>query len=145
MKQSFHLALPCKNKDETKLFYKNFLGFNIGRQGKNWIDINMCNNQLTFTEVNGYAISTHSYILGMHKLPVFHFGLILDFPTWNYTYQNLYEKGLEVGIEKEFFINNVGEHISFFVKDPNGYNIEFKCFKDEKEIFKSLKKNEVFN
>ncbi|TSE05364.1 VOC family protein [Aquimarina algiphila] len=29
----------------------------------------------------------------------------------------------------------VGEHLSFFVKDPNGYMVEFKSFKDHGEIF----------
>ncbi len=141
MGQSFHLALQCRNKRETKLFYKNILGFNIGREGEKWIDVNMHGNQLTFTEISNFTPLFQLYTLESHDLPVFHFGIILNFRTWNHVYNNLYDKGIEVGVEKEFFVNNVGEHTSFFIKDPNGYNIEFKCFKDENEVFRSLRRS----
>ena len=34
-----------------------------------------------------------------------------------------------------FMKDSVGEHLSFFVKDPNNYMLEFKCFKNDKEVF----------
>lgn len=37
--------------------------------------------------------------------------------------------------EVTFFENKVGEHLSFFVKDPNGYMVEFKSFKNPDEVF----------
>ena len=36
---------------------------------------------------------------------------------------------------KRFLKNKKGEHVSFFVKDPNGYVLEFKSFKNNEETF----------
>jgi extradiol dioxygenase family protein len=36
--------------------------------------------------------------------------------------------------------DSIGEHLSFFIKDPNDYMIEFKCFKVSSETFESQKK-----
>jgi hypothetical protein len=41
----------------------------------------------------------------------------------------------EVTTEVTFLEDKVGEHISFFVTDPNGFIIEFKSFKNDDEIF----------
>ena len=36
-----------------------------------------------------------------------------------------------------FLKDKIGEHHSFFVNDPNGYTVEFKCFTNSNEVFKS--------
>ncbi len=42
---------------------------------------------------------------------------------------------MEVTTEVTFLEDKAGEHISFFVTDPDGYKVEFKSFKNEDEIF----------
>ena len=34
--------------------------------------------------------------------------------------------------------DSTGEHLSFFIKDPNNYMIEFKSFKNSSETFKTV-------
>jgi extradiol dioxygenase family protein len=46
MKAQFHLALTCKNLEQTKLFYKDILGAQIGRTGSNWLDVNLFENYI---------------------------------------------------------------------------------------------------
>lgn len=145
MKQTFHLALHCIDKNTTKQFYKNILGCSIGRQGQNWVDINLYGNQVSFTESYDIILHNHTYKLENHDLPIFHFGVILESTLWSFLYNELYEKGVEVSIEKDFFENKTGAHTSFFVKDPNGYCIEFKCFMNPSEIFRPFKTDEVSN
>jgi len=139
MENRFHLALACKSKVETQKFYNKILGFKIGREGDNWVDVNMNGNQVTFKEDPNFNVKTPTYKLGEHQLPVFHFGVILELSEWSFIYQSLYDRGLELSVEKEFFINQIGEHTSFFVTDPNGYGIEFKYFKNSSDVFKKIK------
>jgi extradiol dioxygenase family protein len=34
-----------------------------------------------------------------------------------------------------FLKDETGEHVSFFIKDPNDYMLEFKSFKNSTDIF----------
>ena len=131
----FHLALPCGDLEKTKDFYTNTLGAKLGRDTDNWVDINLHGNQITFTKAGEFSFDFKNYRLGDQILPSFHFGVIIDVDTWGKLYSRLFSMDLEVTTEVTFFENKVGEHLSFFVKDPNGYMVEFKSFKDHREIF----------
>lgn len=135
MKSQFHLALPCKDIIKTRTFYSEVLGMPIGRQADNWIDVNIHNNQLTFTESGAFDFKYKSYKLDDNILPTFHFGVIVKIETWGVLYKRLLQSNQEVTTEVTFMENKVGEHVSFFITDPNGYMIEFKSFKNKKEVF----------
>jgi len=134
-KYSFHLALPCQDLEKTKDFYVNVLGAGLGRFTDNWIDINLYENQITFTKSGKFNFDFKNYRLGDQILPSFHFGLVVDTYLWGQLYSKLFKMNLEVSTEATFLQNKMGEHLSFFIKDPNGYMIEFKSFKNEQEIF----------
>ena len=133
--QSFHLALPCRNIEETKKFYLNILGAKLGRNSDQWIDIDLYNNQITFTASGKFDFSFNNYRLGKYVLPSFHFGIIMETNTWNKLYRGLNDSKLNIVKEFTVFKDKAGEHRSFFVKDPNGYLVEFKNFKSKDEIF----------
>lgn len=136
MKQyAFHLSLPCVDIEDTKEFYVNILGAGIGRHSDNWIDINLYENQLTFTKVGNFKFDYKNYRFENEILPSFHFGVIVDVDLWGKLYSKLFGMNLEVTAEATFLKNKHGEHLSFFVKDPNGYQIEFKNFKNSDEVF----------
>ncbi|GAA0730258.1 VOC family protein [Aquimarina litoralis] len=134
-KAEFHLALPCEDLEKTKDFYTYKLGAKLGRDTDNWVDINLYGNQITFTKAGTFNFDFKNYRLGDQILPSFHFGVIIDVETWGKLYSRLFSMDLEVTTEVTFFENKVGEHLSFFVKDPNGYMVEFKSFKNSGEIF----------
>ena len=69
-------------------------------------------------------------------LPTFHFGIILNVEEWGRMYSKLNELNLELVTQATFLKNKSGEQLSFFVKDPNGYMLEFKSFKQPQEVFK---------
>jgi hypothetical protein len=135
MKANFHLALPCTNLEETKDFYQNTIQAPIGRQTEKWVDVNLHGNQLTFTVAGDYNFDFKSYRLDEHVLPSFHFGIIVSIDEWGALYSRLLKMDLEVTAQATFMEHKVGEHLSFFIKDPNGYMLEFKSFQKPEEIF----------
>lgn len=135
MKASFHLALPCKDIEKIRDFYVFVLGAKQGRSTDIWLDINLYGNQLTFTQTGNFNFDFKNYRLNGNLLPSFHFGVIIDGDTWGKLYSRLIEKDLEITTEATFLENKTGEHLSFFVKDPNGYSVEFKQFKNADEVF----------
>lgn len=135
MQASFHLALPCFSVTETKKFYVEQLGAELGRNANNWVDINLYGNQITFTKSGRFDFSYQNYSFEGKILPSFHFGIIIDITTWGKVYARVNEQNIEVFDEITFLKGKTGEHISFFVKDPNGFMVEFKSFSQEDEVF----------
>lgn len=135
MKAAFHLALPCDDIRKVEDFYVNKLGATKGRGTDTWVDINLFGNQLTFTSAGSFNFDFKSYRLSGQVLPSFHFGVIVDTETWGKLYTKLFSMDMEVTTEVTFLEDKAGEHISFFVTDPDGYKVEFKSFKNEDEIF----------
>ena len=137
MATKFHLALPCLNINSTRAFYHELLGAQIGRSSVKWIDVSFYNHQVTFTESGPFNFESGSYAFHGQVLPSFHFGVILDNQEWNRVLQLLKSQSIKIVSKVTFLRDKTGEHQSFFVKDPNGYTVEFKCFSNPEEVFKS--------
>ena len=135
MAASFHLSLPCTSIKATKEFYVDSLGASMGRHAQNWVDVNLYNNQITFTKAGKFDFNYPSYTFEGAILPAFHFGVVLDEETWQKVLERLRSKKVELQAESTFLKDKTGEHNSFFVKDPNGYTVEFKCFAKSSAIF----------
>jgi hypothetical protein len=131
------MSLPCLSVKETKNFYINSIGATSGRHTQNWVDINLFGHQLTFIKAEKFNFNSPNYVFEGKILPSFHFGIIIDEKTWNETYAKLIKLDLEIVEKTTFLSNKAGEHSSFFIKDPNDYMLEFKCFKDSNNIFKT--------
>ena len=114
----------------------NSLQADLGRNTNNWVDINLFGNQITFTNSGDFNFEFNNYRLEDNILPSFHFGVIVDIDKFDELYSSLLKKEENESIKNTFMKDKIGEHLSFLVKDPNGYMIEFKCFKNQDEIFK---------
>ena len=136
METSFHMSLPCLSVRDTKSFYVNNIGANMGRHTQNWIDINLFGHQLTFIKAAKFDFNNPNYVFEGKILPAFHFGVIVDSIVWKKIYSNLQDSGLELVTESTFLEGKIGQHKSFFIQDPNGYMLEFKCFKKPTETSK---------
>jgi len=131
------MSLPCLSVKETKSFYINNIGATYGRNTQNWIDINLFGHQITFIKAKKFNFNNPNYIFEGKILPSFHFGVIVDYDAWKKVYAKLQGYELDLVTESTYLKDQLGEHASFFVKDPNGYMIEFKTFKESKDIFKA--------
>ena len=136
METSFHMSLPCLNVEETKDFYINNIGAFLGRTNENWVDINLFGHQLTFIQAEKFNFNSPNYVFEGKILPSFHFGVIIDVDNWGKIYTKLTKQKLEVVTQTTFLKDKTGEHLSFFINDPNDYMLEFKSFKDPKDMFK---------
>lgn len=134
---AFHLALPCYSVTKTRKFYIEILGAELGRHSTQWADINLYGNQITFTKSGEFSFNYKSYKFGDNVLPSFHFGVILNEKKWNEIHQKISEIREKDSEPITFLQSKKGEHTSFFIEDPNGYVVEFKCFKEPKEVFAS--------
>lgn len=136
MSQSvFHVSLPCYSISKTTNFYVDVIGAKQGRYTSQWVDIDLFGNQITFTKAGEFAFMYKSYKFEDSVLPAFHFGVILNRNTWEAIHHRLInEQGLKVKATT-FLAGKHGEHSSFFVEDPNGFMVEFKCFKEGGQVF----------
>lgn len=135
MDNLFHLSLPCINLVETKMFYLDTIGASLGRSSNNWADINLFGHQITFTQAGKFNFNSPNYVFEEKILPSFHYGVLLNVDAWGTMYSKLNGLNLELVTQATFLKNKSGEHLSFFVKDPNGYMLEFKSFKKPKQVF----------
>lgn len=135
MGTSFHMSLPCLSVKATKSFYVDNIGASLGRKTQNWVDIDLFGHQITFIKAEKFNFTSPNYVFEGKILPSFHFGVIIEKHIWNDLYESLKNKNLELVTQATFLENQVGEHTSFFIKDPNDYLLEFKTFKTTTDIF----------
>ena len=132
----FHLAIPVSNINKSKTFYIDLLGCNIGRYSETWIDLDFFGHQLVLHEskvVN--KVITND--VDLRKVPVPHFGVILNWDDWHLLSKNIKSK-IQFIIEPHIrFKNKVGEQATMFFLDPDQNAIEFKAFKDDSQIFEN--------
>ncbi len=132
---AFHLAFPILDLEETRHFYGNILGCEIGRESERWIDFNFFGHQLSghiCTQMP--QISTN--LVDGKNVPVSHFGAVLNWNDWEALSQKLKSHQVEFLIEPYIrFKGEVGEQGTFFILDPSGNGLEFKTFKDMNSIF----------
>lgn len=137
MSTQFHLALPCLDLEETREFYEGILKAGTGRKSTNWLDVNLFGHQITFALSGGFDFQFKNYRFQEYVLPSFHFGVIVSRNIWQDLYTRLSAMDIEITTEATFLENQPGEHLSFFIQDPNGYMVEFKSFREEGDIFKT--------
>ena len=77
----------------------------------------------------------NNYIFEGNILPSFHYGVIIKRQEWQKLFKKLSYTAIEIIDQTCFLKNKKGEHVSFFVKDPNDYVLEFKSFKNNEETF----------
>lgn len=133
----FHLAIPVHNLELAREFYGQVLGFSEGRSSDHWIDYDCYGHQLVvhLDESMVSVDKAHNQVDG-HAVPVPHFGVVLDMPTWHELAERLKEKGIEFAIEPYIrFKGQPGEQATMFFYDPSGNALEFKAFKDLSQLF----------
>ena len=131
----FHLALPVEDIKVAIDFYHHKLGFPLGRQSDNWVDLNLYGHQLVFHR-SAHAPKLHYNEVDSHGVPVPHFGVILEKDVWQNLANRLKSLEVEFIIEPYLrFEGKAGEQGTFFFKDPNGLALEFKTFANLSQLF----------
>ncbi|MDG2342192.1 MAG: VOC family protein [Cytophagales bacterium] len=136
MDKPFHLAFPIKDIEITKSFYSNFLGCEIGREDKKWVDFNFFGHQLSaHVKPDELKLAKKNAVDGK-DVPVRHFGVVLGWDEWHDLSKKLKKLKVKFIIDPYIrFKGEIGEQATMFFLDPSGNALEFKSFKDSSQIF----------
>ncbi len=137
-KPIFHLAVPVKDLAESRHFYHEILGLEVGRSSQKWVDFNFFGHQFVIHQVDDYLPQNHFNSVDKQDVPVPHFGAVLEWEQfWRFS-ERMKSYGIQFEIEPYIrFEGKVGEQATMFFYDPSGNALEFKAFKDTEQIFKS--------
>ncbi len=135
--QPFHVAFPVHDLAAARRFYETVIGCRVGRSAEGWIDFDFFGHQITahLSEPEaGDPVPTNA--VDRERVPVRHFGVILDMQAWRRLAERLKERGAEFLIEPTVrFRDRPGEQATLFIRDPSGNALEFKAFADPDRIF----------
>jgi extradiol dioxygenase family protein len=133
----FHLAFPVNDLVETKSFYRDLLGCNIGREAEKWVDFDFFGHQLSAHVKPEETHRITGNAVDGKNVPVRHFGAILPWDEWHQLAEKL--KGKVTFIIEPYirFQGEIGEQATMFFLDPSNNALEFKSFKDPAEIFRA--------
>ena len=111
------------------------LGCRTGREAERWIDFDFHGHQISAHVSEDEAAAATNPVDG-DRVPVRHFGLILDWPAWDGLAERLRSCGTPFLIEPRVrFQGQAGEQGTFFVVDPSGNALEFKAFRHDDAVF----------
>lgn len=136
MNTPFHLAFPVKDLEQTKTFYGDLLGCEMGRSAERWVDFDFFGHQLS-AHLRPEALDHEpTNEVDGKKVPVRHFGAILEWNQWHQLADKLKAEGISFIIEPYIrFQGQIGEQATMFFLDPSGNALEFKSFKDPSQVF----------
>jgi len=129
MSNSFHLALPAGDLQETEKFYTEILGCKTGNREKGkWVDIDFWGNELTLHQTK-IKLPRERHDVDMGNVPVPHFGVHLKKEVFEHIKSNLESKNISY-LDKPYtrFKGTKFEQNTFFIEDPHGNVLELKTF-----------------
>lgn len=132
----FHLAFPVHDLAVARQFYGQTLGCPEGRSSDQWIDFNFYGHQIVAHLAPSECGSIATSAVDAHNVPVRHFGVVLDMPTWQTLADKLVAAGTKFVIEPYIrFKGEPGEQATMFFMDPSGNALEFKAFNSLDSLF----------
>lgn len=135
--QPFHLAIPVDELEKARTFYRETLGCEEGRSSDHWVDFNFFGHQLVihYKEKSEKEDAASNPVDGKN-VPIPHFGVVLDWDTFQNFSEELKSKNISFIIEPYIrFEGQTGEQATMFFKDPCGNALEFKAFKNIDQLF----------
>ena len=134
--QPFHLAFPVTSLDKARAFYGDLLGCPEGRSSPDWIDFNFFGHQIVAHLSPDETGHHNTSAVDGDKVPVRHFGMVLEMAQWEAMAAKLQKAGIAFVIEPHIrFKGQVGEQATMFFLDPCGNAVEFKAFADPSRLF----------
>ena len=93
-------------------------------------------HQLVIHQKDDFTPQQISNPVDGHDVPVPHFGVVLSMDDWKKLSERLKKNGTKFIIEPTIrFKGKPGEQATLFFKDPEGNALEFKAFKDVRQLF----------
>ncbi len=134
----FHLAFPVRNIVQTKTYYVDGLGCEVGRESPQSVILNLYGHQLV-------AHMTDDELSPQKGIYPRHFGLVFsEEKDWEALCDRAQSQNLPFYIEpKRRFEGSILEHRTFFLSDPFNNLMEFKFYCHEEAIFGAAEHTQV--
>jgi extradiol dioxygenase family protein len=131
----FHFAFNVTDLDQTRAFYGGLLGCAEGRSTDTWVDFDFFGHQLSCHLGTPMAVATTG-LVGDHKVPMPHFGIVLPYAEWRALADRLIAEGVDFVLEPQTrFAGQPGEQSTMFFMDPSGNPVEVKGLADMNGAF----------
>jgi extradiol dioxygenase family protein len=135
MPSLFHFAFHVHDLDAARRFYGALLGCREGRSTATWVDFDFFGHQISL-HLGPPLATTDSGHVGDHRVPMPHFGVILELPQWQALAARLQAAGTAFVIEPGVrFAGQPGEQWTMFFRDPSGNPIEVKGFRSLETVY----------
>ena len=132
----FHLAFPVDDLAAARRFYGGTLGCREGRSSETWVDFDLFGHQVVAHLDPDFAARAATNAVDGDAVPIFHFGVVLDFDRFDRLAADLKAARADFIIEpRTRFEAQPGEQRTMFVRDPAGNALEFKAFASPDRIF----------
>ncbi len=132
----FHLAIAVDDLAAADDFYHRLLGCPHGRRSDQWTDYDFFGHQLVAHLSPADCAAAKTNVVDGHDVPARHFGVVLEPRDWRSLADKLQKAGADFIIEPNIrFKGEPGEQGTFFIRDPAGNALEFKCFEDMARLF----------
>ena len=137
MRSAFHLAYHVDDLAAARAFYGGVLGCAEGRSTETWVDFDFFGHQVSL-HLGVPFETTDSGLVGDHRVPMPHLGVVLPLAEWRDLAGRLARNGTDWVIEPSVrFEGEPGEQWTMFFRDPAGNPIEVKGFDDMGRVFAS--------
>lgn len=124
----FHFAFNVTDLDTARRFYGGVLGCTEGRSTDTWVDFDFFGHQISLHLGQPFPTASTGHV-GDKLVPMPHFGLILEQPTWQALADRLSAAGTDFVLPPQLrFAGQPGEQWTMFFRDPFGNPIEVKGF-----------------
>lgn len=135
MPSIFHFAFNVRDLDAARRFYGDVLGCAEGRSTDTWVDFDFFGHQISLHLGEPFATARTGHV-GDVRVPMPHFGLILELPAWQGMAERLTAAGTDFVLKPQVrFEGQPGEQWTMFFLDPFGNPIEVKGFRSLDAIY----------
>lgn len=132
----FHYAFKVKDLESTRHFYVDILGCREGRSTETWVDFDFFGHQLSAHVGKMDEKLDYCGLVDGVKVPIPHFGCVLDATTFVAVQQNLEQAQIQFVVKPQSrYSGQASEQMTMFVLDFSGNPLEFKSFKQVDQIF----------
>lgn len=137
MDNKFHFAFKVKDIESTIKFYHTILECELGRQTENWVDFNFFGHQLSAHVSNNIPELDYCGKVDNLKVPIPHFGAIIDNSTFNNINDRLSKHKIDFILKpQKRYEGKKGEQKTMFILDFSNNPLEFKSYESNNDIFK---------
>ena len=132
----FHYAFLVRDLDATRDFYGGVMACTEGRSAPTWVDFDFFGHQISAHLGDPSLNPANLGLVDGKKVPMPHFGAVLKWDAFHALAARLQDAACEFVLTPQVrFVGLPGEQATMFLLDPSGNALEFKSFRDPRQVF----------